>query len=62
MDINEYFLEFHARTLLEEARAARARAALVPSPPSARPSLAAMVAAARALFTRADRATVPSKA
>ena len=54
MDINEYALEWHARLILAEARAVSARAALVPRRESVlRPTLAAAVTAARALYQRA---------
>ena len=54
MDLNEYSLEWHARLLLTEARAASARAALVSHRASRlRPTLTAAVTAARALYARA---------
>ena len=57
MDINEYALEWHARLILAEARAVSARAALVPRGESGlRPTLAAAVTAARALYARATHA------
>jgi hypothetical protein len=54
MQINDYFLECHARYVLDEARAAAARAALIPrGAPRARPALGALLAAARTLCASA---------
>jgi hypothetical protein len=54
MHTNDYFLECYVRDVLDEARAAAARAALVPHRvPAVRPRIAAMRSAVRSFFARA---------
>ena len=53
MDINEYAMELHVKRLLEEARSAAARRALLGPPvPVIRPAVTAALAGLRALYVR----------
>ena len=53
MDVNEYYMRFYVKHLLEEARRAAARSqALGPEPPIVMPAIRAVIDGVRGLYAR----------